>query len=80
MLLKQKSPSLPRDLDLRTFGELLNSVIKRGKYAIPALFNGLEVLPSSSDKAKLFAKIFFLRTLILMTLVPLYLISLLELI
>ena len=42
MLLKQKSPSLPRNLALRTFGELLI----------------VEVLSAASDKAKLFAKNF----------------------
>ena len=45
MLLKQKSPSLPRNLAL-------------SKSAIPPLFNGIEVLSSASDKAKLFAKNF----------------------
>ena len=49
-------------------------------FGIPPLFNGPEVLSSSaSDKAKLFAKT-FLRTLTLMTLLSLYLSSILELI
>ena len=43
---------------LGSFGELLNSVLNKGKSAIPPLFNGPEVLYSASDKAKLFAKIF----------------------
>ena len=42
------------------------SVLNNGKSAIPPLFNGPEVLSSTSDKAKLFAEN-FLRTLILMT-------------
>ena len=57
MLLKQKSPSLPRNLALRTW-RIANSVLNKGKSAIPPLFNRLEVLSSASDKAKLFAKNF----------------------
>ena len=53
MLIKQKIPSLPRNLD---FWHIANSVFSKGKYAIPPLFNILEVLSSASDKAKLFAK------------------------
>ena len=53
------SPSLPRNLALGTFGILLiYSVPKKGKSAIPPLFNDLEMLSSAPDKAKLFAKIF----------------------
>ena len=33
-----------------------NSVLNKGKFGIPSLFNGLEVLSSASDKAKLFVK------------------------
>ena len=59
MLLKQKSPSLPRNLALGTFGELLIVMyLNKGKSAIPPLFNGPEVLSSASDKANLFAKNF----------------------
>ena len=47
MLIKQ-SPLLPRNLGLMTSGELFN------------LFNGLELLSSASDKAKLFAEKFSL--------------------
>ena len=53
--MKQKSQSLPGNLAVWTFGELANSVLKKGKSAIPPLFNGPEVLP---DKAKLFAENF----------------------
>ena len=56
MPLKQKIPSLPRNLALETFGEFL--VFSTGKSAIPPLFNAPEVLSSASDKAKLFAKNF----------------------
>ena len=37
---------------------IANSVLGKGKFAIPPLFNDLEVLPSASDKAKLFARNF----------------------
>ena len=60
------------------FWQIANSVLNKGKSAIPPLFNGLEVLSSASDKAKLLKT--FLRTLILMTQVSLDLFFLLELI
>ena len=41
-----------------TFAQIANSVLNKGKSAIPALFNSPEVLSSTSDKAKLFAKNF----------------------
>ena len=53
MLLKQKCPSLPGN-----FWRIAYSVLSKSKSAIPPLFNGPEVLPSASDKAKLFAKKF----------------------
>ena len=59
---------------------LLSIVFSTGKSAIPPLFNGLEVLSSASDKAKLFAENFSKNSVILMTLGSLYLFSLLELI
>ena len=55
MLIKQKSPSLPRNLTLETW-QIANSVLNKGKSAITPLFNGPEVLSSASDKAKLFAE------------------------
>ena len=60
MLRKQKNPLLPINLALRTTGDLLIvfSVINKGKSAIPPLFNGPEVLSSTSDTPKLFAEIF----------------------
>ena len=45
-------------LGSRDFWRTANSVLNKGKSAIPPLFNGLEVLSSASDKAKLFAKNF----------------------
>ena len=38
--------------------DFANSVLNKGKSAIPPLFNGPEVLSSASDKIKLFAKNF----------------------
>ena len=58
--------------------QISNSVLNKGKSAIPPLCNGPVVLFSASDKAKLLKT--FLRTLILMTWLSLYLFSLLELI
>ena len=69
MLIKQRSLS-------KRIG---NSVLNKSKSDIPALFNGPEILSSASKKVKLFGKA-FLKTLILMTEVSFYLISLLELI
>ena len=45
-------------LCLRNFWQIANSVLNEGKSAVPALFNGLELLTSASDKAILFAKNF----------------------
>ena len=41
---------------------MANSVLNKGKAAIPPLFNGPEVLPSASHKAKLFAENFSLNS------------------
>ena len=57
MLIKQKSPLLPRN-----FWQIANSVLNKGKSAIPPLFNGQEVLSSASDKVKLFAENFSLNS------------------
>ena len=57
MLLKQKSPSLTRNLAPETW-RIANSVFNKSKSDIPPLFNGPEVLSSASDKAKLFARNF----------------------
>ena len=40
------------------FWQIANSALSKGKFAIPPLFNGPEVLSSASDKAKLFAEDF----------------------
>ena len=40
------------------FWQIANSVLNKGKSAIPPLFNGPEVLSSASDKAKLFTENF----------------------
>ena len=61
MLIKQKSPLLPRNLALVTSGKLL-IVSNKGKSAIPPLFNGPEVLSSASDKGNLFAENFSLNS------------------
>ena len=40
----------------RDFWRIANSVLNKGKSAIPPLLNGMEVLPSAPDKAKFFAE------------------------
>ena len=76
---KAKGSITSQKLGSRDFWRIANSVLNKGKSAIPPLFNGPEVLSSASDKAKYLLKT-FPRTQILMTLVSLYLFSLLELI
>ena len=73
MLQKQESITF-QTLGSWDFWQIVNSVLNKGKSAIPPLFNSPDVLSPSSDQAKLFAKT-FLKTLILMTLVSLYLFS-----
>ena len=55
MLRKQKSPSLPRNFVLGTFGELPIVFSAKINLLLPPLFKAPEVLSSASDKAKLFA-------------------------
>ena len=55
---KTKESSTSRKLGFRDFWQIANCVLSKGKSAIPPLFNGLEVLSSTSDKATLFAKNF----------------------
>ena len=61
MLIKQESIT-SRKLGSRDFWRIANSVLNKGKSAIPPLLNGPEVLSSASDKAKLFAKIFSMNS------------------
>ena len=55
---KTKESITSQKLGSRDFWRIANSVLNKGKSAIPPLFNGLEVLSSASDKAKLFPKNF----------------------
>ena len=55
---KTKESITSQKLGSRDFWPIANSVLNKGKSAIPPLFNGPEVLSSASDKAKLFAKNF----------------------
>ena len=45
-------------LGSRDFWQIANSILNKGKSAIPLPFNGLEVLSFVSDKAKLFTEKF----------------------
>ena len=63
MLIKQKSPLLPRNLALVTSGKwlivfLIKVYFNKGISTIPPLLNGPEMLSSATDKAKLFAENF----------------------
>ena len=55
---KTKESITSQKLGCRDFWRIANSVLNKGKSAIPFLFNGPEVLSSTSDKATLFAKNF----------------------
>ena len=55
---KAKESITFQKLGIRDFWRIANSVLNKGKSAIPPLFNGAEVLSSASDKAKLFVKNF----------------------
>ena len=55
---KTKESITSQKLGSRDFWRIANSVLNKGKSAIPPLFNGPKLLSSASDKAKLFAKIF----------------------
>ena len=59
MLIKQKHSMTFLKLSCQDFCRIANSVLNKGKSAIPPLFSDLEVLSSASDKAKMFAKNFF---------------------
>ena len=58
MLIKQESITFSQNCGSRDFWRIANSVLNKSKSAILPLFNGLEVLSSASDKAKVFAKNF----------------------
>ena len=55
---KTKDSITSQKLGSRDFWRIVNSVLNKSKYAIPALFNDLELLSYASEKAKLFAKNF----------------------
>ena len=55
---KTKKSITSQKLGSRDFWQIANSVLKKGKSVILPQFNGLEVLSSASDKAKLFAENF----------------------
>ena len=63
---KRKDSITSQKLGSHDFWRIANSVLNKGKSAIPPLFNGPELLSFASDKANCLLKI-FLWTLILMT-------------
>ena len=60
---KTKESITSQKRDSQNFWRIGNSVLNKGKSAIPPLFNGPNVLSSASDKEESLAKP-FLRTLI----------------
>ena len=59
---KTKESFTSQKLGSRDFWRIANSVLNKVKSAIPPLLNGLEVMFSASDKAKLFAENFSLNS------------------
>ena len=55
---KTKESITSQKLGSQDFWPIVNSVLNKGKSVIPPLFNGPDVLSTTSDKAKLFAKNF----------------------
>ena len=55
---KTKESIISQKLGSRDFWRIANSVLNKGKSAIPPLFSSPEVLSSASDKTKLFAENF----------------------
>ena len=53
---KAKESIISQKLGYRNFWGIADSVVNKGKSAIPPLFSGPELLSSASDKGKLFAK------------------------
>ena len=53
---KTKESVTSQKFGSQDFWQIPNSVLSKGKSAIPLLFNSLEVLSSASDKARLFAE------------------------
>ena len=59
---KTKESITSQKLGSCDFWRIANSVLNKGKFAVPPLFNRLEMLSSASDKAKLFAENFSLNS------------------
>ena len=59
---KTKESITSQKLGSCDFWRIGNSVLNKGKFAKPPLFNGPEVLSSASDKAKFFAEHFSLNS------------------
>ena len=67
---KTKEPITSQKLGSQDFWRVANSVLNKGKSAIPPLFNGSEVLSSASDKAKLFPEKFSVNSSISLPVFP----------
>ena len=81
MLIKQGVHHLPETEQIgEYFWQIASNALNKGKSTIPCLFNGLQVLSSASNKAKLFAENFSKNSNLDESEITLYLFSLLELI
>ena len=59
---KTKEPIASQKLGFCDFWQIANSVLNKGKSAIPPLFNGLNMLSYASNKTKLFAENFSMNS------------------
>ena len=75
---KIKQPINSQKLNFHVFEEITKSILNIDEFTFSTLFNGPDMSPSASNKAELFAKIFY--HLILIIQVYFYLFFLLELI
>ena len=81
MLIKQGVHHLPETEQIgEYFWQIASNALNKGKSTIPCLFNGLQVLSSASNKAKLFTENFSKNSNLDESEITLYLFSLLELI
>ena len=55
---KTKESIISQKLGSRDFWQTANSILNKGESAIPALFNGPEMLSSTTDKVELFTENF----------------------
>ena len=55
---KARESATSHEFGFGDFWRIGNGVLDKGTFAFPSLFNGCEILPPTSDKAKVFAETF----------------------